>query len=216
MKRFIIPILFSALFVVSAQAQDKKIEFSLKGGYSYNMPNTASDTLYNSAGVHFGPMMTFNINESFGIQASLLYNYYTTKKIIKDYRDAGENNIDQKRIIAQYIDIPIKFQYKAILTDDINAYINAGPNLNYGLTQKVYYESFRDNQIVVTESNTTDDYYANSTRHLPFDLKFGVGVSLQYLKYSIYGTYDWGLLDRDKSSLKYKENNIKIGIAYTF
>lgn len=216
MKRFIIPILLLALFVVSAQAQDKKFEFSLKGGYSYNMPNTANDTLSNSAGVHFGPMITFNINESFGIQASALYNYYATKKILIDTRSSGINNIVQERINAQYLDLPIRFQYKVTLTDDISALVFAGPSLNYGLDQKIFHEEFSDNTLIQSRYEVLGDFYSNSSRYSSLDVKFGIGASIQYLKYSIYGSYDWGLLDRDKSSLKYKENNIKIGLAYTF
>lgn len=216
MKRFIIPILLSALFVLSTQAQDKKFEFSLKGGYSYNMPNTASDTLYNSAGVHFGPMITFNINESFGIQAGLLYNYYASSYLLDAVSLKKLGTYKQNSSTAQYVELPLRFQYSAVLTDEITARVFAGPNFSYALNRKTYFERYKDHEIQAGYPSLLKDYYSPSSYFSHFDAQFGIGASIQYLKYSIYGTYDWGLLDRDKSSLKYKENNIKIGLAYTF
>lgn len=216
MKRFIIPILLSALFVVSAQAQDKKIEFSLKGGYGYNMPNPQTITLFNSHGVHFGPMMTFNFNESFGIQSGLQYNFFSATYLLDTESLKKGGTYKQHQTQSQYLDIPLRLQYRVPLTDELSACVFGGPNFSNALSRKTFIERFQDHTMMSAYPQLVKDFYTSDNTYSPLDVQFGVGATLQYLKYSISVSYDWGLTDKDKSVSKYKENNIKISFAYTF
>ena len=215
MKKFIIPVLSFAFFVGSLCAQDKKVEFSLRGGFSYNMPKTANDTLFSTAGVHVGPLITFNLNEALGIQTGVLYNYTAAHNILINLREATGNWI-QNRAETQSIDVPVRLQYTLTLTDEVLIHLMAGPNFNYGLSYTVQKEDYANNQMSAGYPKLIKDYYASSLNNSRFDAQFGIGLGIQYLHYSLTAGYDWGLLDRDPTSGKFKTNSIKIGLAYTF
>lgn len=215
MKKFIIPIVLFVFSLGNIYSQDQKVEFGLRGGFSYNMPNSSNDTIFNTSGVHFGPMITYNINEVLGIQTGILYNYNATNNILINLKKT-EGNWNQNRAETQSIDIPLRLKYSVPLTDEIFVHLLAGPNLNYGLTYKVYEEKYADNKMLTGYPKLIKDYYSTTSNFSRFDLQFGIGAGIQYSHYSLTGGYDWGLLDRDKSTKKLKINNIKIGIAYTF
>ena len=161
-------------------------------------------------------MITYNINEMFGIQAGLLYNYYSSVILLDNISMKRNGTWKQNKSVAQYIDLPLRFQYNAILTDEMTVHLFAGPNFNYALSRVVNFERYTNNKINAGYPHTLKDYYSSSSYFKPFDVQFGLGASIQYLKYSLIVNYDWGLLDKDKSFIKFKENNIKVGVAYTF
>lgn len=216
MKKVFISLFIVVAFAINTYSQEKKFEFGFQGGFSSDIPSTATDTLFNTYGGHFGPIFTYYINEMFGIQAGILYDYYSganlltgasTKKLTGNW---NENNTK-----AQYLNLPIRFQYSVPVLDDFNFHLFGGPNLNFGLNRKVYDARYASNQLLSGYPKPLKDYYSSSL-YSPLDVQFGIGAAMQYFHYSLRVTYDWGILNRAKSYGTFKANNLKIGVAYTF
>lgn len=215
MKKIILSGLFFSFIALSGIAQDKKVEFAVEGGYAYNMPK-GSDNIaaaVNLNGLYLGPTVNLKINESWGVHTGLLYSYF--QKVNK--YAVVLDNWRQSNTKAQFIDLPVRLQFTYPLADDFSLHLLAGPNLNYGLNKHVNSEIVVNKDIVSSMTVKGDNIFADHNTYSPLDLQFGVGVAVQYYKISVQAGYDWGLLDRNiTSSDKFKTNEIKLGIAYTF
>lgn len=205
-------VLFSIYSAVLAQ--DKKVNFGLQAGYSYNMPKI-NTVKYpdNLNGFHLGPIISYNINETIGIQSGLLYNYssgiYKEAVVLDSWR--------QYKTKFQSIDLPLRAQYSIGLADDFFLKLLIGPNFNFGLNRVTDYEVIKDKQVIyVANVSSKGENIYNNSNYSRFDVQFGIGVAVQYYGFSIRAGYDWGLLDRDKTTNSFKANDIKLGIAYTF
>lgn len=214
MKRKILTALLALTLVFTISAQDKKVNFGLQAGYSYNMPKETTAAI-NLNGFHVGPIISYNINETLGIQTGLLYNYFTNKRVLDSESIKATGTWRQNNTKAQYIDLPLRFQYSISLADDFYIRLLAGPNFNYGLNKQFFFERYAENKLQSGYPQLMLDYY-KSANYSRFDLQFGIGVAVQYYSFSIRAGYDWGLLDRDKTTNSFKANDIKLGIAYTF
>lgn len=217
MKKIIISIFVLIFMTLGGFAQDKKVEIGLQVGYGYDMPKPANDTVLNSNGFYGGPIVKFKINETFGIQTGILYNYYSATNLMSSLSVKNLTGVwTQFRNTSQYLDFPIKMSYTVPLADEFSIDLLVGPNLNVGLNRKVYYDSYADNKLLVGYPHIVKDYYSQTSDILPLDVQFGIGAAIYYNHFSVRAGYDWGLLDRDKSANTLKGNNIKIGLAYTF
>ncbi|VBB48034.1 hypothetical protein TRIP_D440052 [uncultured Paludibacter sp.] len=213
-KIFILSFLIIFCFFVG-YAQDKKVEFGIQSGYSYNMPKgTDANAVTGSLnGIHVGPIMNFKIDEMFGIQTGLLYNYFNS---INKY-NVVLNNWSQSNTTAHYFDLPLRLQYTVPLADDFYVHVLAGPNFNYGINKHMNIERVVNKKVVDDLTEKGENIYANKNEYSPLDLQFGIGVAVQYYHFSVRAGYDWGLTDRNTtSSTSFKANDIKLGIAYTF
>ncbi len=215
MKKFIVAFLVILSLFPAVQAQDKKVNFGLQAGYSYNMPKETTAAI-NLNGFHAGPIISYNINETLGIQTGLLYNYFSKKSVLDSESIKATGTWRQNNTNAQYLDLPLRFQYSISLADDFYIRLLAGPNFNYGLKKQFFFERYADNKLISGYPELKIDYYNNNPNYSRFDLQFGIGVAVQYYGFSIRAGYDWGLLDRDKTTNSFKANDIKLGIAYTF
>ena len=212
--RFIL-ITFVTILGFSTFAQ-KKVELGLQGGYSYAMPKTtASQLAGNLNGFHFGPVVKYNINEKIGILSGVLYNY--NNSIITKNTVGTSGTWKQTRVIGQCIDIPLHAVYSVPLADDFYVQIGAGPNFNYALSKYQQKENYVDSKIVDRLTVRETSIYASPSDFKPFDTQIGLSLGIQYTGISIRAGYDWGVMDRDKTTDgTNRENNIKISVGYTF
>ncbi|MGC3977076.1 MAG: porin family protein [Paludibacteraceae bacterium] len=215
MKKIILSTLLAVCVALMGFAQDKKTEFGVQGGYSYNMPKgTDYDAVTgNSNGFHVGPVVNFNINEALAFHTGLLYNYFkSTQKII-----IVLNNWTQYKTYTHQLDMPLRLQYSIPLADDLQVRLLAGPSLDFALNKYVNKEIVVDKKVVEKLTEKGDNLYSDHNTYSPLDLQFGIGVALHYYHFSVMAGYDWGLLDRNIStSYKFRANDIKLSIAYTF
>lgn len=210
---FVISLLLAGFSTLFAQDEVKKTEFGLQAGYSYDMPKgTDSQVSGYLNGLHFGPVLNLNINEMFGFQTGLLYNYYNSKvvsyKVLQNWKQAN--------ITLQGVDIPFRFKYTAPVAEDLYAEVFAGPNVNLAIskttdTQYVVNGSVSDN---LTEKG--DNIYATKDYQI-FDLQFGAGAGIRYLNFKLSTEYNWGIFNRTlKDNKTFRANDIKVGLAYYF
>lgn len=211
---FVISLLLAGFSTLFAQDEVKKTEFGLQAGYSYDMPKgTDSQVSGYLNGLHFGPVLNLNINEMFGFQTGLLYNYYNTKNKTTPLLNGWWH---QTNITLQSVDLPVRFKYTAPVAEDLYAEVFAGPNLNFAISKKTNVEQVADGAVVDNLTVYGDNIYATKDYQI-FDLQFGAGAGIRYLNFKLSAEYNWGIFNRTlKDNKTFRANDIKVGLAYYF
>ena len=140
------------------------------------------------------------------LQYGLLYNYLTTNN---DYWGIANSSTTAHRL-----DLPVRLAVDFPLGGTVSAFVFGGPNFNYALSQSTKVESglgsLETNNIYKIEMSNGKKHYS------PFDLQLGAGAGLKFNQLSVRFSYDWGMLDRNNSDAIWKNNDMKVGIAYHF
>ncbi len=196
-------------------AQEKKVEFSVAGGYTGHVSKMKDKSNKSLDGFHVGGFLTYNINELIGIQTGLLYNSTSGITVPQGQIHLKElGTWRQTKTIFDALDIPIRMVYSYMLAEEFYVHLFLGPNFNWGLNSQENIEYFANNNKWKTDKGIniykTEDYSS-------LDLQFGAGVGLQWKGIGIRATYDWGLLNRTSlPNMTYKANDLKITISYKF
>ncbi len=203
------------LFATVVTAQEKKVEFSIAGGYSGHTSKVKNEANHNLNGFHVGGFFTYNINETLGVQTGILYN--TTFGVVVP-RDQiflkKQGTWHQTKTQFNALDIPLKLVYSHMLAEDFYIQLLAGPNFNWALKKQAEREEFIDHKLntSVKEQNIYElDGYSR------LDLQFGAGLGLQWKGIGLSFKYDWGLFNRTTlPNHTYKANDLKITLSYKF
>ena len=198
LKKISLVALVAILSISFANAQ-----VGIQAGYS-SSTDANSDASLN--GFHAGLVYNMAIQGPVSLQYGLLYNYLTTKN---DYW-----GIANSTTTAHRLDLPVRVAATFPLSGTMSAFIFGGPNFNYALSQKTKVETS------LGSAETASIYKSEMTdgekRYSPFDLQLGAGAGLKFNQLSVRFSYDWGMLDRDNSDAIWKNNDMKVGIAYNF
>lgn len=159
-------------------------------------------------GFHVGPVYNLTIQGPVSLQYGLLYNYLTdTYKV---------GTVDVKTT-AHRLDLPVRVAASFPLSNGISAFLFAGPNFNFGLSENDTYTGTITGYQTSGENIYKAEMSDGSKLYSPFDLQLGVGGGLQYNNVSLRVGYDWGMLDRDNSDNGiWKNNDLKVGLAVNF
>lgn len=213
-----------ALMGFNAEAQDKKVEFGLMGGYGYTIPrlkDSRSDKTTphninqdNLNGFHVGPILKFNFSEQMGFQTGLLYNYFGGTRNNELALKEATGTWKQYKTVYSAIDLPLRLVYSMTLAEELSVFLFGGPNLNYSLnktTSTEYYVSNKFNR----EDKGPNIY--DKTDFSALDLQMGAGLGVKYYGISLRAGYDWGILNRTTmDDITLRSNDIKVSLAYTF
>ncbi|MHB9055050.1 MAG: porin family protein [Paludibacteraceae bacterium] len=222
--KLILVIVVAVLSVLPVNAQDKKVEFGLTGGYGYTMPKlkdsrttkvpAIDDNSLN--GFHFGPMVKFNLDEKISLQTGLLFNHFSGISINSSQLALKKlGTWYQQKTSLTAFDLPLRIMYSMPLADEFNFFLFAGPNLNYGLNKVTVTEQYVDKKLDSSSDGT--NIYESPGNYNRLDVQMGAGLGVQYMGVSIRGSYDWGILNRttlEKATLR--SNDIKVSVGYTF
>lgn len=222
--KLILVIVVAVVSLLPVNAQDKKVEFGLAGGYGYTMPKlkdsrttkvpAIDDNSLN--GFHFGPMVKFNFDEKISLQTGLLFNHFSGISINSSQLALKKlGTWYQEKTSLTAFDLPLRIMYSMPLADEFNFFLFAGPNLNYGLNKVTVTENYVDNKLSSSSDGT--NIYESPSNYNTLDIQMGAGLGVQYMGVSIRGSYDWGILNRttlEKATLR--SNDIKVSVGYTF
>ncbi|NLO70077.1 MAG: PorT family protein [Porphyromonadaceae bacterium] len=227
-------VFFVIVFTFYLNAQDKKVEVGIVGGYGYTMPkikdarnniekttvplasfNINSDNL---SGFHVGPILKFNFSELVSFQTGLLYNRFSGTRLKSSQAMKKLGTYEQSKTTLSAIDLPLRALYSLALADEFYVMLYAGPNINYALQKTTDEQVFVDNKLRESQSSKGENIYAGTPSHYSaFDLQMGAGMGIQYYKVSIRAGYDWGILNRTTyENISLRSNDIKVTIGYTF
>ncbi|NLI73122.1 MAG: PorT family protein [Bacteroidales bacterium] len=160
-------------------------------------------------GFHVGPVADLHIQGPISLQYGLFYNYLTASKNIltKDIK-----------VTSHSLDLPVRVKAAFPFASGFSAFVFAGPNFNYAAAELIDVGDTRfklpgqKNESIYTWVDLQDE-----KMFAPFDLQLGAGAGVQYNGISLRFSYDFGLLDKDKSEGGvWKNNDMKVGLAYTF
>ena len=94
------------------------------------------------------------------------------------------------------VDVPILLNYGLNLTNDIKLTLFAGPKVSFGIMGKTKFEG----NVVGFGANGEADWYDEDGMNLNrFNLTGTFGLALSFQQFSLYGGYNYGLLDMDNN-----------------
>lgn len=186
-------------------------QVGLQAGYS-----TAKSSADNSKamnGFHVGPVYNMTIQGPISLQYGLLYNMYMQTQDLT----AGSGNLRtglETKYTNHQIDIPVRVAVAFPLNSSLSVFAFGGPNFNLGLASNGSTQTWALGKEVgdPVKSNAYDNKDLSR-----FNLQLGVGAGLQFNNMGVKFSYDFGMLDMDKSdAINYKVNGLKVGLFYNF
>ena len=94
------------------------------------------------------------------------------------------------------VDVPLLLNYSLGLTNDIKLTLFAGPKVSFGIMGKTKFEG---NVVGIGGNGESDWYDANDLNLNRFNLSGTFGLALGFQQFSLYGGYNYGLLDMDNN-----------------
>ncbi|NLO70079.1 MAG: PorT family protein [Porphyromonadaceae bacterium] len=187
-------------------------QVGIQAGYSASI-NTDNEIAL--SGFHVGPVYNLSIQGPISLQYGLLYNY-----MFKETTGTILGVTGSSKTTAHKLDIPVRVAASFPFGNGLSAFVFGGPNFNFGLSQVTSGTTdFWGLGTVYTEGENIYklEMSDGKKRFSPFDLQLGAGAGIQFNQLSLRFSYDWGMLDRDNSDNRvWKNNDMKIGIAYSF
>ena len=180
--------------VCSINAQTYRLEIG------YNNPQRfgtgASTTFFN--GVKLGGTAEFKLKNNFSLLTGVLYNCVYSNKL----QGYPSDETVRYKTIGHFLDVPARLTYTLPLSKSLKVFGFAGPNLNIGLYQK---------RVVTSSLDPTYDYYvkseisnlysgSSSLQLNRLNLQVGLGGGVQWKKYQLKATYDFGINNLNKNS----------------
>ena len=151
-------------------------------------------------GVNYNVNITGDLNVSVGLQGR--YNTFSDETTVLGVTATEKST-------QMLVDVPILFNYGLSLTDDLKLSVFLGPTISYALSGKT----------VATAAGTeiTSDWYKEDEGNMsPFDLSGTIGINVDFSGIRLYGGYNMGLLNLNKSdNWTTKGSNIFIGVGYS-
>lgn len=187
-------------------------QVGVQAGYS-SSANANSDVTLN--GFHVGPIFNMSIQGPISLQYGVLYNYLTKKSEGSALGVSGTSTTTAHRL-----DIPFRVAASFPVASGVSVFLFGGPNFNLGLSQKT--DGTADFWGLGSAYVSGENIYSltmsdDSKRYSMFDLQLGAGAGLQFNKFGVKFSYDWGMLDRDNSeSVIWKNNDMKVGLFFNF
>ncbi len=218
---------FSILFclvaaIATMTAQDEhgvKQAFGVTVGYNgtayrenlaTSIENIDNTTLLH--GTKIGVVYDATLIKGFGFSLGLNYNFAAN---LHKYDDAGYKG----KVNMHQLEIPIEWQYKFEVAEDLYLILYTGPNIEVNLSNKTrWYDSTTGkNLLMMTANNLSTDKMFTYTEFVStgrqnlgecgvddyaysrLNLMWGVGIGLQYGRFFVRGGYDFGLLNAYKN-----------------
>ena len=139
------------------------------------------------SGFKVGVFYEHDFYKGLGMSYGLNYSFLHDKTPWGQPNNYGITNSEKTQV--QYFDVPLAFQYKLLIAQELFLIFNVGPTFSYGLsndTEKI------EKNIINEEVHEIDNY---ADKYQRFDVLLGGNIGLQYKNYQLRGGYDFGLLN---------------------
>jgi len=134
-------------------------------------------------GVKFGGTAEFKLKHNFSLLTGVLYNY-----VYSDNLQGYPNSTNVRYITNGHsLDIPARAIYTLPLSKTLKVFGFAGPNINVGM-----FQTMKATSTVSLIPSANYDLYKDDILNR-VNLQIGVGGGIQWKKYQIKATYDFGL-----------------------
>lgn len=162
---------------------------------------SGSTTSTSLDGIQAGLNYKLDVQGPVSLQYGLLYSYlFKNEEII---------GVDTKTR-AHVLDVPVHLALDFPMTGNINAFVSAGPNFSYALSNKTKAD-------VPVIGETTTDLYGDGSDFSRFNMQLGVCAGVSLNKVVLKFGYHWGVIDLNKAdNIKVKGNTLSASIGYNF
>lgn len=161
----------------SSTAQEKTLIYGLKGGINLSQTLNTINTK-SKLGLVAGLTVDYNLNGNFYISSGL--EYVPKGHLI----DGGTGNGD--RVNLNYLQLPVHFAYRYVLSSDVKIIADIGPYFAYGLSGKIKYKAIGSIEAYEVEA-FGDGLYKR------FDVGVGIGLGIDVKQINLRLGYDYGL-----------------------
>ena len=163
-------------------------------------------------GIQFGVVASFSLNENLMFQPGLIFSQQGGKWKVSGSEDGVKYDV-KLGMTLNYLQIPLNFQYKHDLENDLSLLLQAGPYLGYWIKGKMKMKvSASEGGTSMNVSNTEKVKFGSGddADFKAFDFGLGVGAGFQYgnIQAVLGGNFGLAKLDPDV-------NMKNIGLAFT-
>jgi hypothetical protein len=165
-------------------------------------------------GVKLGGTAEFKLKNNFSLLTGALYNF-----VYSDNLQGYPNSTDVSYVTHGHsLDIPARAVYTLPLSKSLKVFSFAGPNFNIGLSQTMKVTStltYPPTSPFYIKSETVDLYKDDILNRV--NLQIGLGGGIQWKKYQIKATYDFGLNNLNRTgSGNLHQKGWYFSVAYDF
>ena len=165
----------------------------------------ATDVYNGKIGFHAGLAADYEFMPNMAIQSGL---FFTTK-------GANLKNTDNSNFNLMYVQIPVHFAYKIVVTPDTRIVLHAGPYAAYGVSGNIKvgdkkYDLFKDRTIELPILGPLGLRGANR-----FDAGLGLGVGAELGSFVVDLGWDAGLIKLHESFNR-KNMSAHLSLGYNF
>ena len=204
MKKLIAIVAFVAAMFIAGNAQ---AQLSLRFGYApetFNYSNSTSN--YNGffVGVHNNFDLKSGLQFSLGVQGR--YNM----KNNKESNALGSITTKNTQLL---VDVPVTLNYGIAFGQNVKISPFVGPMVSFALSGQT--KTTTHENILDTNTESTSDWYGDNSNRSRLNLSLMFGANLKYVRLNIFGGYQMGLLDLNKSDNgTLKTNGVFVGLGY--
>ena len=211
MKRFFTTVLAASMMLAGTTmfAQNVNVEagFGMSSTrFDYTLGHVSADLFGGTLGVSYAiPVIDQTLDFAPGVQ----FGYFTKGNVdIYGYDDIS--------FTETYLAVPLDFNLKFDMSEDMRFLIFAGPTLDLGLTSRIKEKATSMEYDIY--SGKLSDY----TKYGRFDVLIGGGVGFDVMdavRFSV--RYDYGLINRNGGNLtsgvlKIHRSQLKLGVGFLF
>lgn len=184
MKKIILAAFASAVFAIGAMAQYRPSVIVSAGYQGANISGFENSKI--ASGARAGVAVDFGLLNSGAMELSLQPGLnFSMKGLSFGDKEKVKNSL-------YYIDLPILANLRFGVTDDLNAFVNAGPYLAYGIGGSAKVGDNKDKTNPFKETTIT----GKSLRaYNPFDWGLQVGAGLEYQRVMLSVGAQFGMYD---------------------
>lgn len=209
MKKVFAILAVTVLFAGMASAQ-----LGINVGYApqtykttYTSGSTSTTTSSAMQGFFAGVNYNINLTGDLGVSLGADFRFNTSNK---EYIIAGVNLGDAKET-QTLIDVPILFNYGLNISDDLKISVFLGPTVSFALSGNT---NISNSPLGLYDGDS--DWYGDNSDRNRLDIAGTAGVNVQYKAFRLFGGYNMGLLDLDKTSnYKIKASNWFVGLGFS-
>lgn len=205
MKKILTSVLAAAMMLLGTQAF---AQIAVGTGYKM-LTNKTEKTSSSIHGAYLGVDYTLPIAGGFAVTPGVNFTYATgsSDKSFLGGLVSGKSTLDE-----MYISVPVRVSYNLDLSNDIKAFVFAGPSLDYGLSSKT---KLNGNVAGVSADKSINNYDGDYYKPLDVKLGGGAGIDLLGVTRVVLG-YDMGMLNRGTENATIKTNLLYVGVSLLF
>lgn len=204
MKRFIAIVAFVAAMFVAGNAQ---AQLSVRFGYA---PETFS---YNNSSDNYNGFFV-GVHNNFDLKSGLQFSLGVQGRMnMKNNKESNALGSITTKNTQLLVDVPVTLNYSVAFGSNVKVTPFVGPMATLALSGKT--KTITHENILDTDSEHTTDWYGDSSNRSRFNLSVLGGVNIKYVRLNLFGGYQMGLLDLNKSdNSTLKTSGFFVGLGY--